>query len=196
MNRIKQLRRENDLTLKKLSDKLKENNIKISSDSLAKYERGEREPKIDKWQALADFFNVSVPYLQGIEDKRNNGYTKKYIYQRLDEAYKNLWIGKNSLFGVDLIPAFYIEKYCKQNKINIPQDTDLKFWQNNFNFIFDYPEIKRLLTTKDEYSDEDIKELISLALFQKTTDKKFLSFIEKLNEQYLKNLQNNDNKKS
>ncbi len=68
MNRIKQLRIENDLTLKKLSEDLKENNIKISSDSLAKYERGEREPKIDKWQALADFFNVSIPYLQGIDE--------------------------------------------------------------------------------------------------------------------------------
>lgn len=36
--------------------------------------------------------------------------------------------------------------------------------------------------------------MVTLALFQKTTDKKFVSFIEKVNEQYLKNLQNKTNK--
>lgn len=62
MNRIKQLRTSNNLTLKQLSQKL---DNKISPDALAKYERGEREPKIDKWQILAKYFGVSVPYLQG-----------------------------------------------------------------------------------------------------------------------------------
>lgn len=194
MNRLKELRQRKKLTFKELSKKLQEDGIRISSDSLAKYERGDREPKIDKWQALADFFNVSVPYLQGIDDKPNTGYSKDYIYKQLDDAYKEPWIGKSNLLGVDLIPAFYIEKYCKQNKISIPKDTDLKFWQDNFNFIFDYKEIKRLLTTKDSYTDDEIKEMVTLALFQKTTDKKFVSFIEKVNEQYLKNLQNKTNK--
>lgn len=65
-NRIKQLRINESLTLKELSQKLlSENNSKVSPDALAKYERGARNPKIETWQALADFFNVSVPYLQG-----------------------------------------------------------------------------------------------------------------------------------
>lgn len=182
MNRIKELRQKNSLTLRGLGSK-----INMSSSRISQYETGKREPKLETWQALANFFNVSVPYLQGIEDKHNNGYSKEYIYKCLDDAYKNLWIGKSDLLGVDLIPAFYIDKYCKQNKISIPQDTDLKFWQNNFSFIFDYPEIKRLLTTKDKYSDDDIKKLITLALFQKTSDKNFISFIEKANAKYLQN---------
>lgn len=66
MNRLRELRKEKKLTLKEVSSKLEQNNLKISPDALAKYERGEREPKLETWQKLADFFRVSVPYLQGI----------------------------------------------------------------------------------------------------------------------------------
>ena len=58
-----------------------------------------------------------------------------------------------------------IEKYCEQNKISIPQDTDLDFWKTNFNFIFDDKSVNRLLTTKDSYSDDDIKEIIINAIY-------------------------------
>ena len=188
MNRIREIRENKKISLKKTTELLKSNDLlTLTPDALAKYERGDRQPNEPTWQALANFFNVSVDYLKGY------GYSKDYIYKQLDDAYKEPWIGKSNLLGVDLIPAFYIEKYCKQNKISIPKDTDLKFWQDNFNFIFDYKEIKRLLTTKDSYTDDEIKEMVTLALFQKTTDKKFVSFIEKVNEQYLKNLQNKTN---
>ena len=193
MNRLNKMRIQNKLTFKELSEKLKEKGIKISPDSLAKYERGDREPKIDKWQALANFFDVSVPYLQGIDDKPNTGYSKEYIYKCLDDAYKYDWMGKENLLAVGMVPAYYVDKYCKENNIKIPKNITLDFWEKNFNFIFDFKEIKRLLTTKDSYSDDDIKELITIALFLKTTDKKFVSFVEKLNEQYLKNLQNKTN---
>ena len=69
MNRLKELRQRKNLTFKELSKKLQEDGIRISSDSLAKYERGDREPKIDKWQALANFFDVTVPYLQCIDEE-------------------------------------------------------------------------------------------------------------------------------
>lgn len=64
-NRIRELRQKNSLTLKELSQQLKDAGFSISPDSLAKYERGDRNPKIEKWQELADFFGVSIPYLQG-----------------------------------------------------------------------------------------------------------------------------------
>lgn len=164
MNRLKELRQRKNLTFKELSKKLQEDGIRISSDSLAKYERGDREPKIDKWQALANFFDVTVPYLQGIDDKPNTGYSKDYIYKQLDDAYK-----EDYLLTFELEPPFTspfisardeIKNYCKQNKINIPQDTDLDFWKTNFNFIFKDKSVNRLLTTKDNYSDSEIKEII------------------------------------
>ena len=60
---------------KSLSRQLEESNKKasrllgINSDTLAKYERGEREPRLKTWQKLANFWEVSVPYLQGLDQE-------------------------------------------------------------------------------------------------------------------------------
>lgn len=87
MNRIKSLRNERNWTIKDLETKLKEIGISISSSSLIKYERGEREPKIDKYNALAEVFNVPTSYLMGVSDDingweewaKNTGYSVKQI---------------------------------------------------------------------------------------------------------------------
>ena len=181
-NRIKELRKLNKISQKELSK-----NLNITQQALSYYEQEKRVPNEPTWQALANFFNVSVDYLKGY------GYSKEHIYKCLDDAYKYDWMGKENLLAVGMVPAYYVDKYCKENNIKIPKNITLDFWEKNFNFIFDFKEIKRLLTTKDSYSDDDIKELITIALFLKTTDKKFVSFVEKLNEQYLKNLQNKTN---
>ena len=60
MNRIKQLRENKKLTLMELSKE-----VKIPNNTLSQYENEKRKPKLETWQALADYFNVSVPYLQG-----------------------------------------------------------------------------------------------------------------------------------
>lgn len=69
-NRIKELRKSKNLTLKQLSAK-----TGISVSSLSAYEKnagekGYRSPKIDKWIQLANFFGVSVSYLKGITQSR------------------------------------------------------------------------------------------------------------------------------
>lgn len=67
MNRIKELRQQKKLSLAKLSDQLNKNyNLKISAPSLMRYENNETEPKLETWQKMADFFNVPIPFLQGI----------------------------------------------------------------------------------------------------------------------------------
>ena len=66
MNRLKELRQKNNLTLKKLSEQLSNRDVKISADALAKYERGDREPKIETWKKLAEFYGVSPEYLMGL----------------------------------------------------------------------------------------------------------------------------------
>ena len=63
MNRIKEIRQEKKLSQKDLAKKLN-----ISQQAISLYEKGGREPKLETWQKLADFFGVSVPYLQGISD--------------------------------------------------------------------------------------------------------------------------------
>lgn len=60
MNRIKQLRKKNKLTLIELGQK-----VDLPKGTLSRYESGTREPKPSTWEALANFFNVSVSYLKG-----------------------------------------------------------------------------------------------------------------------------------
>jgi len=72
MNNLRILRKEKGLTLSELSNELKkEMDFSISSNALGKYERGEREPKLETWQKLADYFNVSIGYVQGTTRIRN-----------------------------------------------------------------------------------------------------------------------------
>lgn len=60
-NRIRELRKEKNMTLKQVSEKLG-----IASNTLSQYETNKREPRLKTWQALASFFNVPVSYLQGL----------------------------------------------------------------------------------------------------------------------------------
>ena len=158
MNRIKQLRKGKNMTLVELGEK-----VNLPKGTLSRYENGGREPKEITWQALADFFNVSVDYLKGY------GYSKDYIYKLLDDAYKEPYTKDYEIEPPFTNPVLSakeeIEKYCEQNKISIPKDTDLDFWKTNFNFIFNDKSVNRLLTTKDKYSDSDIKELIINAIY-------------------------------
>ena len=59
--RLRELRCSRRLSQQELADLLK-----ISKSSINMYERGEREPKLDTLEAIADFFNVDMDYLMGI----------------------------------------------------------------------------------------------------------------------------------
>ena len=62
-NRIKELRLKNNLSQQALAEK-----VGLSNQSISFYELGKREPKIEAWQRLANFFGVSVSYIMGISD--------------------------------------------------------------------------------------------------------------------------------
>lgn len=60
MNRLRELRKEKKYTLDDIEEK-----TGIKRGTYNNYESGKTEPKPATWIALADFFNVSVPYLKG-----------------------------------------------------------------------------------------------------------------------------------
>ena len=60
-NRIKQLRLEQHKTQKEVGEA-----VGLSDRAIAHYEKGIREPKLETWIKLADFFDVPVSYLQGL----------------------------------------------------------------------------------------------------------------------------------
>lgn len=67
MNRIKELRKKEGLTLQELGKK-----VDISFGALGNYENERREPKLATWRKLANYFGVSVGYLQGISEFPDN----------------------------------------------------------------------------------------------------------------------------
>lgn len=152
MNRLRELRKEKKLTLKEVSSQLEQNNLKISPDALAKYERGDREPKLETWQKLADFFRVSVPYLQGIEPdfQKVTEETKTIIAKILNNYYfgnvkdYELETSKNLKNAVDKYlklkkvlkrPYSFYSKNEKEYKLT-PRIK--KYWLKHFSFLLDF----------------------------------------------------------
>lgn len=81
MNRIKILRLVNNKTQKDLAKYLN-----VSKQAIFYYEQGKRNPKPENWQALADYFNVSVPYLRGATTYEVLDSAEKDIYNYVIEA--------------------------------------------------------------------------------------------------------------
>lgn len=59
MNRLKELREKNSLTLRGLGKE-----INMSSSRISQYETGKRKPKEETLQRLANYFHVPVAYLK------------------------------------------------------------------------------------------------------------------------------------
>lgn len=68
MNRIKELRKAEKLTVTELSEALQ-----IPQSTLTNYENGKRTPR-DKetWQKIADYFNVPIAFIMGLSDHRKS----------------------------------------------------------------------------------------------------------------------------
>lgn len=63
MNRLSETRKLHGKTLAEVADA-----INLAPNTISQYENGKREPKLKIWQEMADYFNVSVPYLQGFDE--------------------------------------------------------------------------------------------------------------------------------
>ena len=65
MNRLKELRKEKNITLVELSEELG-----IPRSTLNRYENEDSEPKQETWEKLADYYGVSTAYLMGISNQK------------------------------------------------------------------------------------------------------------------------------
>ena len=94
-NRIKELRLKHNLTLRQLGKELDMYDSRISQ-----YETGKRQPKLETWQKLADYFNVSVPYLQGFTDNyKSNGTCDYCDFSKRDRAAYPLYGANDTFLG-------------------------------------------------------------------------------------------------
>lgn len=92
MNRIKEVRKKKGLSLQQVADA-----VGVGNNTISRYETGKREPKLETWNKLAEYFNVPTSYLMGLSDDvngwkewaKNTGYSVKQIkdeIQRLVET--------------------------------------------------------------------------------------------------------------
>ena len=148
MNRIKQLRKDKNMTLVELGKQ-----VGLPKGTLSRYENGSREPKEPTWQALANFFNVSVDYLKG-------AYSKEEIAKITQDEYKRqyeLLVESNFFAVVSKLGSYTVDNYLISIGV-IPYDIkkeswlldkekidDTVFWQNSLEPIFDATSVKWLL---------------------------------------------------
>lgn len=149
-NRLKELRKKKHLTLEKMGEK-----VGIAKNTLSRYESGKREPKLEVWQKLADFFNVSVPYLQGFDKYQPNKLKelrdKKGISQsQFVQTFNELLISKK-------MKPITIPTYSRwENSLNSPTE---KVWQQ----LADYFDVS-VPYIKGEIDTEYLEKLIELLM--------------------------------
>lgn len=86
MERLKELRLQRGMTQTQVGDV-----IGVSCVTIGRYEAGEREPSNAKISALADYFGVSIDYLMGRDESKNendpsmNELRKKEILEALSQ---------------------------------------------------------------------------------------------------------------
>ena len=118
---IKTLRKEKKLTQEELASI-----IGVTKLTILRWENGERVPKADKAQLLADYFGVTVPYLLGYEKEINSALyeTLPTVIQRTDEQYEHyLELYKSAVIEVNnqldnVVKALNPEKQFSFEKIS------------------------------------------------------------------------------
>lgn len=111
-NRIAELRKEKHLTIQQLADE-----IGVANGTISRYEKGSREPKLETWIKLADFFDVPISYITGASNEPNKDTgrlqnireDKGMSYQQVADAYNR---------EADGLPAFdHKEKHISAETI-------------------------------------------------------------------------------
>ena len=140
-NRIKELREFRNINQEELATALD-----TTQQSISLYESGDREPKLKVWQKLADYFGVSVPYLQGFDEHKPN---------RLKELRDKKKVSQGDLAKVTGLTRQAISNY--ENNERNPND---KVWQQ----LADYFEVS-VSYIKGEIDTGQLEKLIELAIF-------------------------------
>ena len=147
-NRIKELRNKKHLTLKELGEQ-----VGMPNNTLSQYETGKREPKLETWQKLADFFGVPTSYLQGFGLSKKDAieicwewiYSKRsYSSHPIDELFKN----------------FFKENFSQKDLKIIFKDKQAftNFMSDRFRSVFNY---NSLANIRD---DEELEKKMTIAL--------------------------------
>lgn len=155
-NKIRKLRKNKGLTLKDFASELnkyteleRDNVNAVTYSTISRWEKGITEPTLLMWQKMADFFDVSVGYLQGlIDDDAERKTIDKYqreiiklldlfvsVVKRQEEKIENV-DATSFLAGIELaqlttiaakkITLFQFDKKLSDEELNEYVDAQLK----------------------------------------------------------------------
>ncbi len=140
---VKKLRKEHKLTQEELALK-----VDLRRSTYANYERGIRTPSPELLKKLSNYFEVSIEYLLGYEDKRTklDNYINKIVEQTNNNTFKWSKINDFFDFSEDLISDKIIDilnynntsfVYCPINYNNdIFDEPDLPEYYKNVFIVF------------------------------------------------------------
>lgn len=111
MNRLKELRIKNNLTLDDIEAK-----TGIKRGTYSNYDNNKTEPKMETWQKLADYFNVSTSYLMGLN---NNSFGNRIKELRI----------KNGLSQGDLAKVTGLTRQAISNYENNERTPNKEIWE-------------------------------------------------------------------
>lgn len=120
-NNIRKLRKEQGLTLKRLSEL-----TGLAPSLISRYENEERNPKIENWQKLADFFEVIIEYLQGKtfinkrpgkEEMAMNDLVKVNFQFINPDVNTTTYIKKSDCLGLTFIKDRFIKDYEEDGEL-------------------------------------------------------------------------------
>lgn len=171
-NRLKEIRTKKGLSLEQVGK-----GVGLATNTISRYETGKREPKLETWQKLADFFGVSVPYLQGVSDIDDPNFYKNL------ELYLALIAESNSLENYK--DKDFVKKLDASENERIKANFYLVFNLLEMGLMDDIKEELRILTK--EISVPDMQEihsylaiLCSLAIKAKAKDKNAIKWYEEV----------------
>lgn len=200
MNRIKQLRQERQLSQRKLGEIINASNQAVSA-----YESGIRNPKEETWQALADYFGVSVDWLKGYGYSReelakllSDGYDESFTYQHSRDLDNKIMYAIAETTGNKIMQSMVqfqkeygnlkkiIDLYARLMNLEIPKDENerVKFFTDEMSFLFAMPEVQRLLNATHSYTDAEVKESLLDALLNFTNMLYHSSKLDKTNDKH------------
>lgn len=157
-NRIKELRLENRINQSQLAEK-----VGVSTQTISKYERKEKNPSLKVLRQLALFFNVSIDYLTGKSGSLPEDITD-IIVKILHYDYFGIPDENLLVKDIDHSIAFFVRNYlgiygirnkprtfykANENK-RVIKPLIRKFWLENFDFLINNPTIRKAVESTND----------------------------------------------
>ena len=218
MNRIRKLRENKGLSQRDFINKFNsflEENLnkydgqpgikKVTFATGSRWENGLNKPISAMWQALADYFGVSVDWLKGYGYSReelakllSDGYDESFTYQHSRDLDNKIMDAIAEKTGNKIMQSMVqfrkeygnlkkiIDLYARLMNLEVPKDENerVNFFTDKMSFLFAMPEAQRLLNATHSYTDAEVKESLLDALLNFTNMLYHSSKLDKTNDKH------------